>query len=147
MENTLKKIVFVDDNETYLTIVRNQLKSFYEVFPAPSAIKLFTILGNLDPDMILLDIDMPGMNGFDVIKAMKENPRYKDIPVVFLTAKDDESDTIEGLKLGAVDYITKPISGPLLLQRISNIMLIEKLKSELQTSYEHLKELREHQAK
>jgi len=142
LENTNKKIVFVDDNETYLTIVRNQLRPYYEVYPAPSAIKLFTILGNLDPDLILLDIDMPGMSGFDVIKAMKENPRYKDIPVVFLTAKDDESDTEEGLRLGAVDYITKPISGTLLLQRISNIMLIEKLKMDLQASNETIKKLR-----
>jgi len=118
--------------------VRNLLKPYYEVYPAPTAIKLFTVLGNLIPDLVLLDIGMPGMNGFDTIRAMKENTRYKDIPVIFLTAKDDDDSAVEGLNLGAVDYVTKPISGPVLIQRINNILMIEDQKKELQELREKL---------
>jgi len=74
---------------------------------------------------------------------MKENPRYKDIPVIFLTAKDDEANIVEGLNLGAVDYVTKPISGPVLLRRISNIMQIEQQRIELDECHGEIKKLRE----
>ena len=140
MDNTSKKIIIVDDSESHLSIVRNLLKPHYEVFPAPTAIKLFTVLGNLIPDLVLLDIGMPGMNGFDTIKAMKENERYKDIPVIFLTAKDDDDSAVEGLNLGAVDYVTKPISGPVLIQRINNVLLIEHQKKEIKELREKLSE-------
>jgi len=142
LESTQKKVIIVDDNASHLSIVRNILKSLYEVYPAPSVIKLFTIMGNFIPDLVLLDIDMPGMNGFEALKAMKDNPRYKDIPVVFLTAKDDDVSTEEGLNLGATDYITKPFSSPLLLRRVSNILLIEQQKRELHESNAALEELR-----
>ena len=142
MDSTMKKVVIVDDNETDISVVRNMLKSLYEVIPAPSVIKLFTFMGNHIPDLVLLDIDMPAMNGFEAIKAMKEHSRYKDIPVVFLTGKNDDTSVLEGLNLGATDYVTKPFSGPLLLQRISNILLIEDLKKELHESETALKDLR-----
>ena len=142
MKLARKKIIIVDDNASYLSVVRVLLKSYYEVYPAPSASKLYKIIEKFIPDLVLLDVNMPEINGFEAITALKENPRYKDIPVVFLTAKDDEASAIKGLDLGAVDYITKPISGTLLLQRISNIMLIEKLKMDLQASNETIKKLR-----
>ena len=141
--NVRKKIVIVDDNAANLSIVRNLLKPYYEVYPAPSAIKLFTIMGNLIPDLVLLDVDMPGMSGYEAIKTMKATPRLKDIPVVFLTAKDDEASELVGFDLGAADYVTKPFYGPLLLRRISNLLLIEQLKRELQESQVALKELRD----
>ena len=134
MENTRKKLVVVDDNASYVAVVRTLLKPFYDIYPAPSGAKLFQILDNFIPDMVLLDISMPEMDGFEVIKIMKESPRFKDIPVVFITAKDDEDSAVKGLDLGAVDYVTKPFYGPLLLRRISNLLLIEQLKRELQES-------------
>jgi len=137
-----KKIIVVDDNASYLFIVRNLLKAFYEVYPAPSGSKLFALMEKFIPDMILLDIEMPGLNGYDVLESMKENPRYKDIPVVFFTAKDDEESAVKGLNLGAVDYVTKPFCGPLLLRRISNLLLIEQLKRDLQLRNSMLDELR-----
>jgi len=137
-----KKIIVVDDNASYLFIVRNLLKSFYDVYPAPSGRKLFSLMERFIPDMILLDINMPGMSGYEVIKTMKENPRFKDIPVVFFTARDDEDSAVEGLNLGAVDYVTKPFSGPLLLRRISNLLLIEELRRELQISNSALADLK-----
>jgi len=145
LEENLKKVVTVDDNASYLAVVRNQLKSVFEVYPAPSAIKLFTIMGNFIPDLVLLDIDMPGMDGYDVIKSMKANPRYKDIPVVFLTAQEDELNAEECLNLGAADFITKPISGALLVRRVSNILQLEDQKKELLESRAIIKDLRDQQ--
>ena len=148
MKKTRRRIIIVDDNASYLSVVRVLLKPHYEVYPAPSAFKLFDILEKFIPDLILLDVNMPEMSGFEAITVLRENPRYKDIPVVFLTAKDDEASAVEGLGLGAADYVTKPFSGPLLLKRISNILLIEQQKRELQESLltiTHLSEQLEHQ--
>jgi len=142
-KGTRKKVVIVDDNVSYLSMVRNLLKSFYEVYPAPSAAKLFRIAEKFIPDLILLDVNMPDISGFEAIGILKESPRYKDIPVIFLTAKDDESSAMKGLELGAVDYLTKPFYGPLLLRRISNILLIEQQKRELQSSNATILQLRE----
>ena len=144
MRKARKKIIIVDDNASYLSVVRILLKPFYEVYPALSASKLYDIVEKFIPDLILLDVNMPEINGFEAIAVLKESPRYKDIPVVFLTAKDDEVSAEKGLELGAADYITKPFSGPLLLKRISNILLIEQLKRELQISYMTITQLREH---
>ena len=143
MKKTRKKIIIVDDNASYLSVVRVLLKPFYEVYPAPSAFKLFKILERFIPDLVLLDVNMPEMSGFEAITVLRENPRYKDIPVVFLTAKDDEASAVKGLDLGAADYVTKPFSGPLLLKRISNILLLEQQKRELQASYASITHLRE----
>ena len=143
MKSQQKKIIIVDDNLSYLSMVRNLLKSFYEVYPAPSAEKLFSIMEKLIPDLVLLDVDMPVMNGFEAIKQMKESPRYKDVPVIFLTGKDDENSASKGLDLGAADYITKPFFGTLLLRRITNILLIEQLKRDLHVSQKALDDLRE----
>ena len=143
MESTRKRIIIVDDSVSYLSMVRNLLKSFYEVYPAPSAEKLFQIMENFIPDLILLDVDMPVMNGFEAIKVMKESPRYKDIPVIFLTGKDDENSASKGLDLGAADYITKPFFGSLLLRRIMNILLIEQQKRDLHTCQKAVNDLRE----
>ena len=143
MRITRKKIIIVDDNASYLSVVRVLLKPYYEVYPAPSASKLFKILEKFIPDLVLLDVNMPEMSGFEAMAVLKEHPRYKDIPVVFLTAKDDEGSAIKGLDLGAADYVTKPFSGPLLLKRISNILLIEQQRRELQANYVTLAQLRE----
>ncbi|MCL2704865.1 MAG: response regulator [Spirochaetaceae bacterium] len=139
MESTRSKVILVDDVKANLTMGRDLLKTFYEVYPVPSSEKLFELLENVDPDMILLDIEMPGMNGYEVIKKLKANPRFSDIPVIFLTSKDDESSEMEGFDLGAVDYVTKPFSGPLLLKRIANQLLIVRQKKQLLASQAALK--------
>ena len=143
MKTARRKIIIVDDNASYLSVVRVLLKPFYEVYPAPSAAKLFKLVDKFIPNLVLLDVNMPEMGGFEALTLMRENPRYKDIPVVFLTAKDDEASAVKGLDLGAADYVTKPFSGPLLLKRISNILMIEQLKRELQTCYVTIDQLRD----
>jgi putative two-component system response regulator len=121
MDGIRQKIILVDDNITNLALGRKILKDHYETYPAPSAAKLFEILENVRPDLILLDILMPEMNGYETIKKLKADPRFSDIPVIFITAMSDEIDRQEGFSLGAVDYIAKPFSMPLLLERIEKL--------------------------
>ncbi len=124
-------IMLVDDNQANLSIGKNILKPYYEVYALPSAERLFRFLESVTPDLILLDIVMPGMNGFDVIRLLKADARHAGIPVIFLTSRTDAVDELEGLDLGAVDYVTKPFSAPILLKRIENHMLIERQRREL----------------
>jgi putative two-component system response regulator len=138
MENVRYKIIMVDDNMAILTMGRNMLKTYYEVYPAPTAAKLFEILESVTPDLILLDVVMPEMNGYDVMKKLREDPRYENIPVIFLTAKRDESSELEGFDLGAADYISKPFSAPLLLKRIANQLLISQQKRDLKDYADNL---------
>jgi CheY-like chemotaxis protein len=108
METDKKLIILVDDNPANLRIGKNVLSGKYTVATAPSASKLFSLLENNHPVMILLDIDMPGMDGYDAIKILKLKPETKDIPVIFLTGMTDSNNEEKGRNLGAVDYITKP---------------------------------------
>jgi len=140
MEKNRSKIIIVDDNMANLTVGRNMLKTFYEVYPAPSAEKLFEILENVIPDLVLLDIEMPEMDGYEAIKKMKADSRFAEIPVIFVTAKSDDISELLGLDLGAVDYVSKPFSAPLLLKRIANHLLIERQKNDLLASRAALKD-------
>ena len=139
MSGIRKRIILVDDNLANLDQGRNMLKTFYEVFPAPSAAKLFEILDNILPDLILLDIDMPEMNGYEVIKKLKADDHFSEIPVIFLTSKNDVSSEREGFDLGAADYVHKPFSAPLLLKRIENQLVIVRKTKDLQASQAELK--------
>jgi putative two-component system response regulator len=141
MSATRKKVFLVDDNITNLTIGRNILLNEYDVFTIQSGEKLFKIMEKVKPDLILLDIEMPEMDGYDVIKVLKNGEQAKNIPVIFLTAKNDTGSELEGLNLGAIDYITKPFSPPLLLKRIELHLLIESQKKELKNFNENLQEL------
>ena len=134
MEHIRSKIILVDDTMATLTMGRNLLKTFYEVYPATSAAKLFEILENVLPDLILLDVEMPEVNGYATIKKLKEDRRFSEIPVIFLTAHTDESSELEGFDLGAVDYVAKPFSGPLLLKRIANHLLLVRQRKDLLAS-------------
>lgn len=116
-----KKIILViDDTPDNLFLVTNLLKDLYIVKVANSGEKALQFLNEtlIAPDLILLDIMMPVLNGYDVLKKIKENPKLQNIPVVFLTAKSSVEDEKLGFDLGANDYITKPISPPILLARV-----------------------------
>jgi len=132
MENEKKLVILVDDNPANLRIGKNVLAEKYAVATAPSAEKLFGLLENNNPAIILLDIDMPVMNGYEAIKILKSKPETKNIPVIFLTAKTESDDELEGLSLGAIDYITKPFQPPLLLKRIEVHILVEEQRKILE---------------
>ena len=125
MGDDKKLIIVVDDNPANLRICKNVLEKGFAVATAPSAEKMFSLLENNCPSMILLDVDMPEMSGYDAIKVLKSKPQTKDIPVIFLTARDESNDELEGLSLGAIDYIIKPFQPSLLLKRIEVHLLVE----------------------
>jgi putative two-component system response regulator len=125
------KIMLVDDDVSNLVLGKNMLKSRYEVYPLPSAAKLFETLEHVLPDLILLDIEMPGTNGYEAMRRLQADERLAGIPVIFVTARTDEGSELEGLSLGAIDYVFKPFSGPLLLKRIENHLLTALQKKEL----------------
>jgi putative two-component system response regulator len=99
------------------------------------------MLEKITPNFIMLDIEMPEMDGYTVIRQLKKNPQTASIPVIFLTARNDSNSELEGLSLGAVDYISKPFSPPLLLKRIELHSLIESQKRELQDYNDNLQEM------
>jgi len=133
-----KTIFLIDDDLTNLTVGRNALDGHYDVLTLNSGARLIKMLEKSIPDLILLDVEMPEMNGYDTIKAIKSNPQTTDIPVIFLTAKSDDRSELEGLSLGAVDYIIKPFSASLLLKRIELHLLVESQKAELLSQKQEL---------
>ena len=142
-EASRRRIIFVDDNLPSLTQGMSILKTFYRVYPASSAEKLFELLETVIPDLILLDIEMPGTDGYDTAKKLKTDPRFFDVPIIFLTAKSDEDSELEGFNLGAADYISKPFSGPILLKRIEKELLIARQRKDLLTNQANLKDYAE----
>jgi len=127
-----KRIITVDDNLTNLTSLKNILIPLYEVYPVSSAIKMLDLLEHIEVDLILLDVQMPDLNGYEAAQLLKNNPKHKDIPIIFVTALSDEQNEMEGLELGAVDYIYKPFFGPLLLRRIETHLSLAEHKKELE---------------
>ncbi|MDR1246644.1 MAG: response regulator [Clostridiales Family XIII bacterium] len=131
MSYNRKKILLVDDDPVNLKMARNTLMGFYDVFTVPSAEKMFIFLEKTLPDMILLDVLMPDINGYEAMRLMLNNEITKHIPVIFLTSKSDMGSEMEGLTLGAVDYIAKPFIPQLLLKRVETHMLMDAQKEEL----------------
>ncbi|MDR1116631.1 MAG: response regulator [Oscillospiraceae bacterium] len=147
MDSTDKKIFIVDDSITNLSIAKNILIDKYDVFTIPSGQKLFSLLEKVKPDLILLDIEMPGMNGYDVIRKLKADPETRGLPVMFLSAKSDTGSELEGLSLGAIDYISKPFSPTLLQKRIEVHLLVETQKAELAGYNKNLRQMVEEKTK
>jgi putative two-component system response regulator len=136
-----RTIYLVDDNITNLTMGRNVLAGHYNVATVDSGQRMLKMLEKNIPDMILLDVEMPEMNGYDAIKIIKSKKETQNIPIIFLTAKSDSDSELEGLSLGAIDYITKPFSPPLLLKRIETHLLVESQKKELLNYNKNLQSL------
>jgi len=125
------KILLVDDDAKNLQVAMNILKN-YNVIYAQSGEKALELLEKNDFDLILLDIVMPLMDGYYVCSKIKENEKTKNIPIIFLTVKDDEKDIVKGFELGAVDYIVKPFYSEVLLKRVKVHLKIAKLMHELE---------------
>ena len=112
-------VLIVDDTPANLALLSDVLKAAYRVKVAVDGKKALTLsISETPPDLILLDIMMPGMDGYEVCRRLKANAATRDIPVIFVTAMGEEEDETKGLELGAVDYVTKPISAALIMARI-----------------------------
>ena len=134
-----KTIFVVDDSLSNLSLAEEALEKHYRVITLSSAEKMYATLDKLTPDLILLDIAMPEESGFDAMKKLKDNERHADIPVIFLTALTDTFNEALGIELGAVDFITKPFSEPVLLNRVRNHIQIDKIIRERTAQLTNLK--------
>lgn len=133
MTDTLKKpvILIVDDTPTNVRVLAEFLHNDYRVRVAPGGQEaLEQIERQGPPDLILLDVMMPGMDGYEVCRRLKGNPSTMNIPVIFVTARDDASDEEKGLRLGAADYIVKPFHLPIVAARVHNHIQL-KIKTDL----------------
>jgi putative two-component system response regulator len=139
MADTRRTVFVVDDDLTSLAVAKVALKERYNALTINSGAQLLKILEKSVPDLILLDIDMPDTDGYETIKALKSNIRTADIPVVFLTAHSNSESELRGITLGAVDYIIKPFSAPLLLKRIEMHLTMESQKHLLESQNQELK--------
>jgi putative two-component system response regulator len=132
IEDSRETILVVDDNPTNLRFLQEILKRDYKVYASPSGERALVFLENKTPDLILLDIEMPGMNGYELITLLKRNERWVDIPVIFLTAQEGRDKEQQAFSLGAVDYILKPISYGVVLSRVNLHMQLEMYKKNLE---------------
>lgn len=114
----MKTIFVVDDNDTNLMAVKKALGGTYKTYAVPSAEKMFRLLEKITPDLILLDVEMPEMDGFEAMERLKADSAFCYIPVIFLTARHDVETEIRGLEIGALDFINKPFAAPVLIKRI-----------------------------
>lgn len=141
MENKLKTIMLVDNSKLSLSTGRRVLKNEYNVYTLSSGKELLEALQETIPDLILLDVEMPYMNGYEVMEKLKENKITASIPVIFLSPLKNSGSEIKGLSLGAIDYISKPFSSALLRKRIETHLLVIEQQKELLHFNKNLREM------
>lgn len=118
-----QKIIVIEDEEDIAALIKLQGEmSGYKMVVATDGLNGYQLLEKEIPDLILLDIMLPGQNGLDVCRKVKGNPKYKHIPIIMLSAKSEETDVILGLELGADDYVPKPFSPRVLFSRIKAVL-------------------------
>lgn len=138
MAQDLARILIVDDDANIIELVAGIFEEEYEILFATNGIKALEIAASAQPDLILLDILMPEMNGFEVCRQLKGDDETMHIPVVFLTGKDCPEDETAGLKLGAVDYITKPINASILQARVKTHIALAHARKKLEVQNQEL---------
>jgi putative two-component system response regulator len=133
----MKTIFVVDNSDTNLSMAETALEDHYRVITIPSTEKMFAMLEKIVPDLILLEVEMPDMDGFEALKRLKSNS-WANIPVMFLTGRIDPVVEARGFEMGAVDFVTKPFSAPVLLNRIKTHLDIDKIIYEKTTKLNQL---------
>ena len=132
MPNDDALILLVDDEPANIQLVAGYINDLYQIKVATSGEQCLKLMaGEVLPDLILLDVDMPVMNGYQVCEKLKNNPRTASIPIMFVTAMQTEEDEEKALELGAVDYLTKPVRPAILLARIKTHVKLKKQRDAL----------------
>ena len=140
MTNNRKKIIVIDDEQINLMLLKNILEPLYEVYTFNNFNTFIKDADQVNPDLILLDIVMPIVDGYTAIKTIKSKPQFINIPIIFLTSKTDYMEEEKGIKCGAVDYITKPFLPEILKARINTHINIKNMQSMLFEQNERLLE-------
>jgi putative two-component system response regulator len=125
-------VLIVDDAETNIDIMLETIGDLYDVTVAMDGPSALELIEASPPDLILLDIMMPGMDGYEVCERLKADRKTRGIPIIFVTAMSEVENETRGLELGAIDYITKPISPPIVLARVKNHLELKLAKEELE---------------
>ena len=134
-----EKILLVDDNPTNLQVLYQTLEGRgYNLLVAKNGETALSIVQKAEPELVLLDIMMPGIDGYEVCRQLKENPETNKIPVIFLSALTDTQDKVRGLDLGAVDYIGKPFQPEEVIARVNTHLTIHRLQREVQEQRDEL---------
>ncbi|RME99756.1 MAG: hybrid sensor histidine kinase/response regulator [Chloroflexi bacterium] len=134
MTHSQNVILIIDDHPTNLGVLFEALEhAGHKVFIHTRAQTALDVIPEILPDLILLDVMMPGLDGFETCRRLKANPATQDIPVIFMTALNDVVDEVRGFELGAVDYIVKPIQVEKTLARVNAHLTIRKLQKQLET--------------
>ncbi len=128
MYDQRQKVLIVDDTPTNIEILNELISEECEVLFALSGEDALEMAAMHEPDLILLDIMMPGMDGYEVCRRLKADPKLVAVPVIFITAMSMEEDEVRGLQMGAIDYITKPISPVITLARIRNHLELKRTR-------------------
>jgi two-component system alkaline phosphatase synthesis response regulator PhoP len=127
-----QKVLVVDDEEDILELLKfNLSREGYQVTCATSGEQALRLVRSEKPDLVVLDLMLPGIDGLEVTRRLKNDPDTKNLPIIMLTAKGEEADIVTGLELGADDYITKPFSPRILLARVRAV-LRRKIKGQLE---------------
>ena len=119
MKNDRPRVLIVDDVPSNVQVLHQILTTKYAVSFATSGHKAIQLAGSLLPDIVLLDIKMPDLNGYEVCRRLKAEPLTKDIPIIFITALQETHDETAGFAAGGVDFITKPVSAPIVQARVA----------------------------
>lgn len=138
MNNLKPTILVVDDTSSNIMILSSLLKGNYKVKIATNGEKAISIVKQDPPDLILLDVMMPGIDGYETCRRIKSESRYSDIPIIFLTAKSDDEDESKGFEVGAVDYIIKPIKPLVLFSRVKTQLLLKETRDFLKDNNSYL---------
>jgi len=133
-------ILIVDDTETNIDVLIDIFADHYQVLVAMNGESALKIASSEYPDLILLDIMMPGMDGYEVCRKLKEDEKTRSIPIIFITAKSDDEDEAKGLTFGAIDYLRKPVNPPIVMARIKNHLKLKLAQEKLKAQNEILKE-------
>ena len=136
MMDMQKTILIVDDTDTNIHVLMELLDDKYDILASLNGYDALEIINEEHIDLILLDIMMPLIDGYEVCKKLKENPKTKDIPIIFITAKTDEDSIAKAYEVGGVDYITKPFKAREVLSRINTHLLLAEQKKSLEHSLE-----------
>ena len=132
MSSNRKVVLIVDDTPTNVAVISGVLKDSFRTKVATNGEKALAIATAEKPDLILLDVMMPGMDGYEVCRRLKDIPGTRDIPIIFLTAKTDIAEEEKGFDVGAVDYIHKPFSAPIVLARVRTQLALREALIEAQ---------------
>jgi signal transduction histidine kinase len=138
-ETLRASVLLVDDDPVNLNILGALLKPYYTVLAAPSGERAFLVAADTPrPDLMLLDVSMPGMDGYEVLVRLRDNPATRDIPVIFVTGMDSLEDEQRGFELGAVDYIAKPYNTSIVLARVRTQIELKRARDRLASQNDYL---------